>query len=387
MKIALFTTGIFPYVVGGMQKHSYYLAKYFAQNGVYVDLYHYIVHNEPLVETLEGFSTSELKYIRHFCFHFEKPAKYPGHYIIESYNISKTFYKAFLENNSVDFVYAQGFSGWYYAKQKAQGTKLPPIGVNFHGLNMFQKAPSFRVKLEHLMFRCPVKRVLRLSDYTFSLGGKLTKILESMIQDPLTVLTTPIGIDRTWLINASKIKDRNNLIRKFIFIGRYERGKGVEELSEVLQSLLTHYSFEFHFIGPIPHEKQIHSTQVVYHGLVREEEVIKELLQASDVLVTPSYSEGMPTVILEAMASGCAIIATNVGAVCEEVNHENGWLIDAGDSATLQEVMIEAIECSDLSLQAKKVHSIDKIKEKFLWDDVIQQTLLNIKHIVNTESR
>ena len=40
MKISLLTDGIFPYVIGGMQKHSYYLVKYFAQIGVYVDLYH-----------------------------------------------------------------------------------------------------------------------------------------------------------------------------------------------------------------------------------------------------------------------------------------------------------------------------------------------------------
>ena len=40
MRIALLTDGIYPYVVGGMQKHSYNLAKYFAQQKIYIDLYH-----------------------------------------------------------------------------------------------------------------------------------------------------------------------------------------------------------------------------------------------------------------------------------------------------------------------------------------------------------
>ena len=40
-KIALITDGIWPYVLGGMQKHSYYLCKYFAQNKIEVDLYHF----------------------------------------------------------------------------------------------------------------------------------------------------------------------------------------------------------------------------------------------------------------------------------------------------------------------------------------------------------
>jgi len=40
MRVALFTNGIWPYVIGGMQKHSYYLVKYFAMRGIEVDLYH-----------------------------------------------------------------------------------------------------------------------------------------------------------------------------------------------------------------------------------------------------------------------------------------------------------------------------------------------------------
>ena len=41
MKIALLSDGIYPYVVGGMQKHSYFLAKYLARNKINVDLYHF----------------------------------------------------------------------------------------------------------------------------------------------------------------------------------------------------------------------------------------------------------------------------------------------------------------------------------------------------------
>ena len=40
MRIALVTDGIYPYVMGGMQKHSYYLCKYLVKLGVEIDLYH-----------------------------------------------------------------------------------------------------------------------------------------------------------------------------------------------------------------------------------------------------------------------------------------------------------------------------------------------------------
>ena len=49
MRIAIFTTGIYPYITGGIQKHSYYLAKYLAKNKIYVDLYHYVLRDQPLV--------------------------------------------------------------------------------------------------------------------------------------------------------------------------------------------------------------------------------------------------------------------------------------------------------------------------------------------------
>ena len=108
MKIALFTTGIYPYITGGMQKHSYYLAKYLAKNKIHVDLYHYVPYDKTLVEDLEGFSETEVEYIDNFCFHFDKPKKYPGHYILESYSLSKKFYNFFLETkDEINFVYAQ----------------------------------------------------------------------------------------------------------------------------------------------------------------------------------------------------------------------------------------------------------------------------------------
>ena len=382
MRIALLTNGIFPYILGGMQKHSYYLAKYLAKNKVYVDLYHTVKYDEALVKNLDGFSEEELKYINNICLEMDKPKKYPGHYIIESYNLSKKIYESFLQHADVDFVYAQGFSGWYYAKQKSKGIQLPPIGVNFHGLEMFQKSPSVRVKLEHYMFRVPVKRAAQFSDYTFSLGGKLTGILNNIVDDPIKVIVTPIGISETWLIDQNSKDIITNKVRKLVFLGRYERRKGIEELTSVLKKLMDSYDFEFHFIGPIPESKKISSGKVIYHGLIKEEAKIKQILHDADVLVTPSYSEGMPTVILEAMASGSAVIATDVGAVSEEVDSYNGWLISPGDEMSLEKTIVDAIKCPDHILTTKKIHSIDKIKEKFLWDDIAKKTLRQIQQII-----
>lgn len=66
----------------------------------------------------------------------------------------------------------------------------------------------------------------------------------------------------------------------------------------------------------------------------------KELLEKSDVLVLPSYNEGLPMAILEAMSYGLPIISTNVGSIAEAVhNGENGFLVEPGNVAALEEAI------------------------------------------------
>lgn len=66
-----------------------------------------------------------------------------------------------------------------------------------------------------------------------------------------------------------------------------------------------------------------------------------ELLQNSSALVLPSYNEGLPMAILEAMACGKAIISTTVGAIPEVVKAGNGILVRPGDIAALAKALRE----------------------------------------------
>ena len=390
--ITLLTDGIYPFVMGGMQKHSYYLAKYFAKNKVVVELYHCVPNDKPLIEDLQVFTGDELKYIKHHCFHFPVEtqciASLPGHYIRENKRLSELYLKHFQLIHHSPFainhsIYAQGFTATAFIKAKRQGLELPEITVNFHGLEMLQKAPSLRVKMEYLLFRKAVKFNIQNADNVVSLGGKLTGILKNI--KAKNIIEQGIGIENNWLF-----KNGNHINKKiqFVFIGRYERRKGIEELNKVLKELDFEYSasFQIEFIGPIPKSKQISPLRngsgrndITYHGAIYEENRIKEILQASDILISPSWSEGMPTVILEAMASGCAIIATDVGAVSEQVDSSNGWLIEAGNKKQLKQVILDAINLENDMLIDKKKNSIYKIKEKFLWDDVIKKVITDLK--------
>lgn len=369
MKIALLTDGIYPQVLGGIQKHSYYLSKYLAQESIHVHILHPCEEEIPLNRF---YSNNERTYISQKRVTKPKARHYPGHYIRESYSLSKLMFDAIDDWAQFDFIYAQGFTGWYYGKMRQKNSSLPPLITNFHGLEMFQKAASFEERLKQCLFKWPVKRVSQLSDLNCSLGGKLTPILERLVPKE-KIIETPIGISEDWLIDSSDIV--HNPVRKFVFLGRYERRKGIEELSESLRELIKLYNFEFHFIGPISKDQQIQSEKVYYHGLIKDSDKIKQILQNSDILVCPSHSEGMPTVILEAMASACAIIASDVGAVCEQVDNTNGILLEPGKSEDLRSAITHFIELEEEKLYEIKKQSLMKIREKFLWSKLIDQNL------------
>lgn len=379
MHISLLTDGIYPYTMGGMQKHSYYLAKYLAQERVFVDVYFGIAEEDSIATLKELFTSEEQKFIRFCRVSLPKTFKFPGHYLWESYQYSKAIYESFLQSEPTDFIYIQGFAGWHYLKK--YNIKHIPTAINFHGVEMFQKAPSFRVKLEHLLLRPFVLKNLKRSDYAFSLGGKLTALLEKLV--PGKVIPLPIGITNQWL--SYEKTTTSNGHRKLIFIGRYERRKGLEELNNVLQKLLKEQTkpFEMHFVGPIPESKQIrNAANIFYHGALYEEEKIQQILKECDLLLSPSWSEGMPTVILEAMASGCAIIATDVGAVSEQVDVANGYLIPAGDSPALEGAISTVLLLPNDQLTAMKTASVQKVKEKFLWEEVAKRTVMELKKMI-----
>ena len=76
----------------------------------------------------------------------------------------------------------------------------------------------------------------------------------------------------------------------------------------------------------------------------------------------------MPNVILEAMACGLAVIATDRGAVSLLVDESTGWLIDRPLPGLVAGAMLKAME--DKGLEEKKKASVEKIKKQFLIEHV-----------------
>jgi glycosyltransferase involved in cell wall biosynthesis len=116
---------------------------------------------------------------------------------------------------------------------------------------------------------------------------------------------------------------------------------------------------------------------------MRDEEHIRSIYQSSDVLVCPSYSEGMPTVILEAMALGLPVVATDVGAVGLLVSDANGRLIEPGNAPELKQALMAVLTSTDRELQQMQQVSAEKAAD-FSWERVARLSLQGLQELKRT---
>jgi len=141
------------------------------------------------------------------------------------------------------------------------------------------------------------------------------------------------------IINAEDLVKIDYSMINFLYVGRLAFGKGLEFLIKSL-SLITNFEFKLTIIGDgVLKEKLIDLVNVykltesvnfkghIYFG--------KELLNeysSHDILVLPSFSEGFPQVIIEAMARGILVVATKVGGIPDLIQDGvNGFLFTAGN--------------------------------------------------------
>jgi glycosyltransferase involved in cell wall biosynthesis len=386
MKIALISDGIYPYVIGGMQKHSASIGIELVKLGFSVDLYHFVYKSNsiPTIEDVNKFHFDSTKgFNKIYCSYFPTSLRFPGHYLWNSFRYSKWVFNTINNNNNkYDFIYSKGFSSWKLLQRRKDLKYKSKIGVKFHGYEMYQAAPSFKIKIQHFVLRPFVKMINKKADYIFSYGGKITSIIKDLNINPNKIIELSSGISESWLINKKIDLKNDNL--KILFIGRNERRKAYNEICDAI-NLFKNNNLEFHFIGPIPINKQITSSihKIIYYGSVNDEQEKKNIFDKCDILLCPSYSEGMPNVILEAMSRGLIIIATDVGATSVLVNQDNGILLRNNTPFHIKEAIKYLISLDSKNLIIMKKNSIKKIKSYFIWNKLRKQIFDTLHRIVN----
>lgn len=378
MKICLLTDGITPYVTGGMQRHSFNLCNELLKSGHEVTLVHCVYEKATLPkkeDVKKLFEASEKLTVN--TLRFPVSSGMPGHYIKESYQYSFAITSLLKEQFPLfDLIYVKGFSGWDLLQQKKKGKiKTGPILVNFHGLEMFQDPASFSERLKSYLLKSPVKWNLNQADYCISYGGKITSLLNQIGIPSSKILVLPGAVSNDTLLEKRALP----INHKFLFVGRYERRKGIEELMQMVSSKP---EMEISFVGAIPPSKKIKRGNVHYYGDIKDVNELNKIYDQHTFIISPSHSEGMPNVLLEGMSRGLIPIATNVGAVEELINSSNGFLIEPKNIPAIQETVERtlSLEFSELDLLSTK--AIETIKSSFTWSQIIAQTIEKFQRVI-----
>lgn len=137
------------------------------------------------------------------------------------------------------------------------------------------------------------------------------------------------------------------------FVGRLISNKGPMEVLDAIGQLDSpKLRMVFAGAGPLADEiaeHDLNDPRVQYLG---HREDVHELLAKSHIFLRPSTSEGRSLAILEAMAAGCAVIASDIAANSELVDHgRTGILVPAGDVSALRDALAELVE--DRSLRER----------------------------------
>ena len=219
-------------------------------------------------------------------------------------------------------------------------------------------------KIAGWLWRWTVKN----ADYLTDVSGIL-KIKKSFY--------VPNGIN----LNEFKPKPTVKEEKVVLFVGRLRHQKGIEYFIKASQLIKKELKEKIKFIviaAPrlkVPEEKK-------YIKLIKENKIelhfnvsfnkISEYYQKADVLILPSVNEAFGLVLLEAMACGVPVIASNVGGVSKVVkNGVVGFLTPVGDSQLIAEKALMILNNKDLKKEMSK-NCLEWVKQ-FSWENIADE--------------
>lgn len=279
----------------------------------------------------------------------------------------------------VDIIHVHDYaSAFSVAGAIARLIRPRPLVWTPHGIYPLR---SGWARLRRIVFDCSVGRLLPMaSDIVIALTKTNRAQLEEMGVDASRITVIPNGIDlqRLNLPKRRSLREQLGLVGQVLLhVGRLDWNKGLAYTVDALKMVTNHWpECKLLLIGKdygIGDKLQSRaarlgiSSNLLLLGEVADE-VVAQAFVESDLFVISSIYEGLPTVVLEAMASGLPVIATRTGAPDVIRNLENGLLVDYGDAEGLASAIVALLENSELRTRLAAAGQVTI--ESFDWESV-----------------
>ncbi|MDO8141761.1 MAG: glycosyltransferase family 4 protein [Candidatus Brocadiales bacterium] len=257
-----------------------------------------------------------------------------------------------------------------------------PVIVTAHGSDIHSFPKHFFLK-QLVIFT--LKKATKVVAVSQSLKESISKMVGS--QKELFVIRNGVNYEIFSPMDKTKTREMLNLpndIKIILFIGSLLPIKGVDLLLHAFADINKRDHINLIIIGKGNSEqklkdltKELHiGTQVSFIG-TRKHDEIPLWLNACDLLCFPSHNEGFPTVVVEAFACGCPVVATKVGGIPEAITNDTlGILVEPNNKEELTTALNKALE------KEWDYPAIAEYGKRFSWDTIAEEYSELYKNVV-----
>lgn len=253
-----------------------------------------------------------------------------------------------IKDENIDLIHTHNAAAHFYGAQAAFLSRTPLINTK-HGQDAFNPRGYFRNFLCHLVS----KYVVAVSNET----RKMCTDLERCPEKKLKVIINGVNVDPYIKAAEDFEKRQNQDPNKPLVIGHVGRLSDVKNQGMMIR-VFNQFKDSFpnsklELVGDGPNRAQLEALtqelgleeQVIFLGYRSD---IPDLVAQFDWFCLSSLSEGLPLVIIEAMAAKCPIVSTNVGGLAEIVKHGiNGYLVPSQDEEAMLNRWLELAQSSE----------------------------------------
>lgn len=361
---------------GGTERYVSYLSRELADRGHYIDVF----------TTKKSTKVPYQSYSNNMTVH-----RFFSPWDVFGINPACIMLHKLLKVQDVDVFHVHSYI--YFTTIQAAITKLfkrIPLLLHIHGgVGRPPYKTSFLKEFAKLFFDFTLGRfVLSQADKIASVSKNDIDLLKQTISrtERLTIVNNAIDTKI-----FPEIKPEVNKQPVITYVGDLESWKGIGYYAEVIQNLLKQKTkFSFWFIGngslfSTLKKKFENEKNVKLFGSVNHLEIPK-LLAQTNVLMLPSFWEGSPTTVIEAMAMGIPVIASDIGDMPRLLDKGRfGTLFEAGNVESLEQSILKVVSEYDnyvsIAKQARK-----KIRSNFSFESVTNQIEKIYYQIANGKS-
>lgn len=286
--------------------------------------------------------------------------------------------RQFIKANHIDIVHTHGYKSNFYALCATLFQHIPLVAT-CHPWIISNRRGKIYSDLDRIVLR-KFNRVVSISDYVRQslLNAGIPDRKITSVENGISVKCFNKTYAKELLRNEFDIPYKAKVICS---VGRFSLEKGHRVLLDAAKRVINTFPDTYFILAGEGFllnglkryaEKLRIEHRIYFPGYVKD---IPKLLSAIDIFVLPSFTEGMPMSLLEAMAAKRPVIATNVGSIPDLIDHERtGLLVKPGDSGSLanaiRELMNNDFKARNLAKRAYKMvltkYTSERMAQKYI---------------------